>query len=140
MQKTGLKCVVILLLTCLQACRGPVINNRICGKYRIIAIDTYEEAAIEYESDHGGSTEIIPEAVFATGYNDKYIIAKQHPVVQNRVDRSVTNYFIVTIQLSQGKDEPFTPAVPLSLKDFNTQKHRLGIDNLAFSKIYHEIE
>ncbi|PQJ11599.1 hypothetical protein CJD36_007325 [Flavipsychrobacter stenotrophus] len=124
----------------MQACRGPIIDDRISGKYRMLAIDNYEQAALEYEADNGAGTEIIAEGVCAVGYNDKYIIAKQHPVVQNKVDRSVTNYFIVTIQLSPGKDEPFLPAAPLSLKDFETQKHRLGIDDLAFTKVYYTID
>ncbi len=128
--------LIVVLLTCLQACRGPIIDDRISGKYRILAIDTYEQAALEYESTPGTYKEIIAEGVCAVGYNNKYIIVQQHPVVQNKVDRSVTNYFIVTIQLSPGKDEPFLPVAPLSFKDFETQKHRLGIDDLKFTRTY----
>ena len=140
MKIVGFVVSITLLLTCLQACRGPVIDDRISGKYRILAIDTYEQAALEYESTPGTYTEIIAEGVCAVGYNNKYIIAKQHPVVQNKVDRSMTNYFIVTIQLSSGKDEPFLPAPPISFKDFEAQKHRLGIDDVAFTKVYYTLD
>lgn len=42
MKALGFIVSITLFLTCLQACRAPVIDDRISGKYRIMAIDTYE--------------------------------------------------------------------------------------------------
>lgn len=82
-----------LLLTQLVGCWQTVVfDEKITGPYRLSAIDITEEMSVCYELEEEDTCiGRIPETVFSVGWNENFIVAKQHPAG----NKSVTNYFIL---------------------------------------------
>ncbi len=78
---------------------GFVHDERLTGNYRLIAVDVLEQMSVDRTLDSGSAVGRINETVFAVGWDQRYIVAKQHP--DN--DRTVTNYYY----LEMAKDSPF---------------------------------
>lgn len=80
--------------------------------------------------ESGNCKGVLEETVFAVGFNDKYIIAKQHPAD----DRAIINYYIVPIY----KENTLSPEKgvigALTLKQFNEKRKELNISNVKFTK------
>jgi len=124
---------IVLLLA---SCQGFVIQEHIVDKYYLQATDIGEQLCLAYCPDGNGCFPIIPETVFAAGYNEKYIIVKQHP----NNNRSITNYFILTFAEAKeraGKDCLF---IPLTLEEFEKQQKLLHLENVKFTTVFKELE
>jgi hypothetical protein len=69
------------------------------GDYVLIAIDTEAQMSLKIDDVKHWEVfhEVVSATVYAVGANDRYIVAKQHPLLddQTHFDRTVTNYFIV---------------------------------------------
>jgi len=81
---------------------GLVYEDDLVGDYAVWAEDTTEDAAI-VRKDKGGSgaTVVVDKMVFAYGWNDEFIIAKQHPCFPNehyRIDTGTTHRYIVEVK------------------------------------------
>ena len=116
----------------LFSCNG-LKNEHIIGRYYFVAVDARENMSLGYSvnDDNSSFVDVVGETVFAAGYDDKYIIVKQHP--EN--NRSVTNYYIVPIY----KDFNYSPEKgvigALTLEQFNEKRKELNIDDsVMFSK------
>jgi hypothetical protein len=92
MRKT-LLIAVGLLMTQLSGCwQSALYHEDLIGPYRLSAIDLSEQMSICYAADDQDTChERISETVFSVGWNERFIVAKQHP----SNDKSVTNYFIL---------------------------------------------
>ena len=76
------------LLVNLSACIGGfgfALKKHLFGNYYLTAVDIIEQCGLSYRSESysdiwggnfGGT--VIGQTVFAVGYNDKYLIAKQY--------------------------------------------------------------
>ena len=74
--------------------------------------------------------------VFAAGWNDEYIIVKQHPMGPGAAssDRSVTNWYIVRIS----DDNVFGP---LTEDEFVAKRVELGVPGtLSFTRVFKNLE
>ena len=84
--------------------------------------------------------------VFAAGYNNDYIIAKQHPLIEARhdsIDKSITNYYIVPRKEEINNWTEYYGLIigPLTESEFNQKRKELGIaDNVTFSKVIKDLE
>jgi hypothetical protein len=98
---------------------GPVEEHRIVGPYRLMAMDTRDQMSIWC-----GKWGRVDETVFAVGFDNRYIVAKQHP----KGDRSLTNYFYIDMA-ADSPDEPRAKHVtgPLSEPAFLGRKKQLGL-------------
>ena len=108
-------------------------NSHITERYYFVEVDTRENMSLGYcvNDDNSSFVDVVGETVFAVGYDDKYIIAKQHP----SNNRAVTNYYIVQIY----KEFNYSPEKgvigALTLKQFNEKRKELGIsDEVTFTK------
>ncbi|WP_431157850.1 DUF3997 domain-containing protein [Winogradskyella poriferorum] len=127
----------ILLFFLFQSC--VIFDNDsdpIIGNYEVSWIDSPRTRAICEKYSATGSTVLVPQYVFAIGYNSEFIIAKQHPTSDfkegYKIDVSVTNYFIIDIRNG-------THVIgPLNKKSFFEQKSKLDIDELKFTRVYSE--
>ncbi len=134
---------LILLTTVLTSCFGLFDHgsDKIVGRYVVLWIDLQETQSI-YEQDDlnsSGSTEIIPEYVFAIGHNKDFIIAKQHPTNGfeggYKVDTKTTNYYIVDVNrkiLKTGKNI----FGPLDINKFDSIRTVLKINKMKFNQVY----
>jgi hypothetical protein len=126
-----------LLLAQLTACWQTVIfDEKITGLYRLSAIDISEQMSVCYElKDEDSCVGRIPETVFSVGWNEHFIVAKQHP----SNDKSVTNYFILDMR----KDAKFLdPSVsvtgPLSEAQYKRQPMLMSLPR--FSRTFDDLK
>src|SRR4030095_11818759 len=76
---------------------------KVVDDYEVTWIDLVEQRAL-YKHE-----ELAPAYVFAVGHNEKYIFAKQHPLVTNstqKIDTSITNYYIIERTKNEFQDKP----------------------------------
>jgi hypothetical protein len=77
---------------------GPVYEEDLVGDYAISATDTMKDAAIIRKGRDPSNAEIVvPRMVFAYGWNDEYIIARQHPENDYKVDKGTTHWYVVEV-------------------------------------------
>lgn len=78
---------------------------------------------------------LVPETVFAVGYNDDFIIAKSHPKnIKNEIDKTRTYYHIIEIK-NINPNNPEQVSL-LSKKQFEYSFKKLGVSkDLDFSII-----
>ncbi len=129
------------LLLSLSACIGGfgfVYEEHLFGNYYLIAVDVIEQCSLSYHTKDDGDNygTVIDETVFAVGYNDKYLIAKQYYSTHwgGAIDKSKIRYFI--LPLKEGMDWETKNGL-MSTRDslaFENKRKELGISNLKFTK------
>lgn len=93
--------VVVLLLSAL-ACGGIGLayEHDLVRDYAIWATDLKAQAAVvQKDPDSSSASPVVGPMVFAYGWNEAFIIAKQHPSLDrsNEIDTGVTHWFIVEV-------------------------------------------
>jgi hypothetical protein len=129
------KIISLFIICLLSGCIGGlgfVTKDHICGNYYLVAPDDDVQLSLSYHEPTDGDNygTFITETVFAVGYNEKYIIVKQHP----NNNRSITNYFI--LPLIKGFNWRTNNGLigPLTLEQFNEKRKELNIpDSLKFT-------
>jgi len=78
---------------------GRVYEEDLANGYAVWAADVKEQAMIVHKGKGGSpSTRIVQPTVFAYGWNDDFILAKQRPRKKDRkVDTSVTYWYIIEV-------------------------------------------
>ena len=113
----------VVLVLGLASC-GFVHDEKITGPYRLVAIDVSEQMSVCYTLEKGDCIGRIPETVFSVGWNDRFIVAKQHP----SNNKSVTNYFILEMARDSQLAEPSASVTgPLSAAAFKEKVAPLGL-------------
>jgi hypothetical protein len=113
----------IVLALNLAGC-GFVHDEKIVGPYRLAAIDVFEQMGVCYTVEKGDCIGRIPETVFSVGWNDRFIVAKQHP----SNNKLVTNYFILEIARDGQLASPSASVTgPLSAAAFEKMAASLGL-------------
>ena len=74
----------------LAAC-GFATDERLDGRYRLVAVDVNEDMSVCYSLENGSCIGRISETVFAVGWNNSFIVAARHP----KNDRSRVEYFYI---------------------------------------------
>lgn len=125
--------IAILTLLTFIGCPDFVVKEKICGNYYLVASDAESEIFLAYHEPDDNSCYygVIEKKVFAVGYDDSYIIAKQR--MANKI---ITNYFILPIKKKM--DWKNTGLIgPLTLDQFNKKKQELRISpDLDFTILY----
>ncbi len=78
---------------------GLVYEEDLVGDYAVWATDTMEDAAIVRKGTEPTTADVVvPRMVFAYGWNDDYIIAKQHPGKgYYEVDKGTTHWYVIEV-------------------------------------------
>ncbi|MDR2809097.1 MAG: DUF3997 domain-containing protein [Tannerellaceae bacterium] len=96
-----------------------------------------------YKLENGDYIGVAGSTVFAAGYNDDFIIVKQHPLscLTMNVNRNVTNYYIIPLKYKV-HDWPYENRIgPLSEKEFQAKRKELKIpDSLTFTRTFKKLE
>lgn len=114
-------------------------HEHITGRYYLVAIDTKETMSLCYSvnDDNSSFVDVIGMCVYSIGYNDKYIIAKQHP--SNNRDTIV--YYIVPIHKEFNYFPEKNVIGPLSDAQFRKTRKKLFIpDGLTFTYTIRSLE
>ena len=128
--------LTILLL--IGGCKGFAIEEKIIENYYLIATDDAEDLDLSYHEPSDGDIygSVIGAKVFGVGYNDKYIIVKQHPrIFPNPPNTNITYYYILPIKKSMDWKSKNGLIGPLSLENFIQKRKELNIpEALQFNK------
>lgn len=114
-----------LFATCaiLTGC-GFVHDERLTGDYRLIAVDVLEQMSVCRSLQDGLSVGCINETVFSVGWNEHYIVAKQHP----GNDRGVTHYYYLDISRDSPHADPNQSVTgPLTETEFKKRQAELNL-------------
>lgn len=139
----------LIILLAFAGCSGLAIKEKIIDNYYFIAADDGEGCILSYHEskwtdffggvNYGG---LIDATVFAVGYNDKYMIVKQHPrTFPNPPDKTITNYYILTLKKGMDWRSKNGLIGPLTLEQFNEKRQELNIpDEVTFTKVLKDLE
>jgi hypothetical protein len=99
----------------------------------LVACDVDEQLAVT-DFRPGGGGRLVPATVFAVGWDASHIIAKRHPAEGLRVDKSLTEYFIVVVSERKGYG-------PFDAQEFGVRRDSLNVSPyLAFTRVYRDLE
>lgn len=128
---------LFFLVFFLSSCHQMTVEEKIIDNYYIAASDDSDEKFLSFHenSDNQIYGSIIEPCVFAIGYNDKFIIAKQHPKeFGGRVNKTITNYYILPLFPKMNWRNRNGLIDPLTLEQFLFKRKELTIsDSLMFS-------
>jgi len=114
---------------------GFVHDEHITGPYRLIAVDVDNQMSISYDLGDGSAVGRINETVFPFGFDERFIVAKQHP----NGDRSVTNFFYLDMSKDSKYADPTDSVTgPLTEKEFESEAKLLNLPK--FSRILTALE
>ncbi len=114
---------------------GSSHDEKITGVYSLSAIDTDQQMSIYYTFEDGGGVGRINETVFACGFNDRYIVAKQHP----KGDKSIINYYYLDISKDSRYAEPSDSVTgPLNKESYDIASHKLNLP--PFTRILNHLK
>jgi hypothetical protein len=117
------------------------IEDQVTGKYYMIASDSGEQCSLSFKLNNSGYSTIISACVYSVGFNDYYIIAKQHPFeFAKELDKSVTQYFILPLNNGKNRNSKHDLIGPLSLNQFELETDRLDIKGIKFTMSYDYME
>lgn len=136
-KKIILYCVWLNLVSCIgsAAYDEPLVDN-----YSLNAMDVKSGMTIcglngKYRIG------IMNPTVFAVGFDDEFIIAKQHPEKDMEIDRSITNYFIIPLKEKISESIEKNVVGPMTKEEFYRERKKLGVSkNLIFTKKFKDLE
>jgi hypothetical protein len=101
-----------------------------------------EELDLSYDLGNGSYIGVVPPTLFAIGYDDEYIIAKNHPhKFGDPVNKDITYYYIVPLKYKVHHSPDENRIGPLSEEEFKAKRKELKIsDSLTFTKIFKKLE
>lgn len=113
----------LLSVALLSGC-GFVHDEQLTGPYRLIAVDTLDQASVSYALPNGAAVGRISDTVFAVGWNDRHIVAKQHP----KNNRSITHFYYLDISRDGPHADPSASVIgPLSESEFLSKRAELDL-------------
>lgn len=122
--------LIIISLFCLWFCfYGRFVHDELLtGNYRLIAVDVSEQMSVCYSLNKGGAVGRINETVYSVGWDNRYIVAKQHP----KNDRTKTNFFYLEMAKDSMYAEPSTSVKgPLTAQEFTSKQSELKLPNFT---------
>lgn len=140
MKKIALYFITLIVLV---SCSSLAIEEHIVGNYYFIATDDGDACSLSYkelnEIDYGG---VIKATVFAVGYDERFMIVKQHPrEFPNPPNKKITNYYI--LPMKEGFDYRTKNGLigPLTELEFKEKRKELGVpEELTFTKVIEDLE
>jgi hypothetical protein len=119
----------VILLTSCWWYKAFVYEEQIVDVYYLTACDSEEDMCIQ------GDMVVIKSTVFAVGYNEDFIIAKQHPhEFAKPIDKSITNYYIIPLKNKVSEFPDSNKIGPLTLEQFTEKRKELNVsDSLKFT-------
>jgi hypothetical protein len=103
-------------------------SDTIIHDYNIAWIDVPSSNAL-YKQQR-----IVPPCVYAVGYTERYIMVKQHPLINKSIKQDSTLYFVVEISNSVSQDKPVFG--PLDQRGYDSLSNILGVSHVPFKKEY----
>jgi hypothetical protein len=134
---------LILIATVLTGCFGLFDGggDHIAESYSTGWIDVHSSRCIEKQDKDGSSIEVVPAYIYAVGHNERFIVAKQHPLPgefpKERINVTQTNYFLIDLKLQPGQGEKGVYG-PMDASQFETLSRKLEVGKIVFDLTYPE--
>ncbi|MCX6927967.1 MAG: DUF3997 domain-containing protein [Verrucomicrobia bacterium] len=114
---------------------GFAYAKRLSGKYGLVAADVLEQMDISEMLPNGSAIGVIPATVYAVGWNEQFIIAKQNPAgPSHTVDKTATHFYI--LKVSDG-----SVTGPINESAFGAERTRLGVpEALTFTLVFDSLK
>jgi hypothetical protein len=97
----------------------PAHGERPVGNCYLVAVDGDEDMSLSCKLESGDSMGVVPPAVFAAGYSDSLIIAKQYSVHDGSINKRLAYDCIVPLKFKVRHAPDENRIGPLSEKEFN---------------------
>ena len=116
-------------------------GDHIAGPYSTGWIDVHSSRYIEKQDKDGYLLEVVPAYIYAVGHNERFIVAKQHPLQgefpKERINVAQTNYFVIDLKLQpdQGEEGVYGP---MDSSQFETLSRKLEVGKIVFDLTYPE--
>jgi hypothetical protein len=128
------RAALLIAALVLSGC-GFVHDEQLTGPYHLIAVDTLGEMSLSYRLPGGRAVGRIPQTVFSVGWDNRYIVARQHP----GNNRSITQFYYLTISRDSAYADPSVSVTgPMSEPEFLRKQAELGLP--AFSRTIKSLE
>jgi hypothetical protein len=114
---------------------GLAYEKKLSGNYALVATDVLEQMDVSKMLPSGSALGVIPATVFAVGWDNNFIIAKQHPNdAPHHIDKSVANFYILRVI-----DGSLTG--PLDESAFQIKRKELQVrEGLVFTLVFDELK
>ncbi len=90
--------LIFLFMNCVPGGYGLAYEVKISDGFYLTALDAAKELKLIYRGDDNkGGGILVTQTVYAIGYDENFIILKQHPWHKNQMDTTITNYYIVNL-------------------------------------------
>jgi hypothetical protein len=126
--------LIVVSLSSIACCfflEGLAYEENLVADYAVWAVDTRAWTAIVEKDDHSGASAIIGPMIYAYGWNNDFIIARQHPNPDYDVydiNTRVTNWYIVGVKTGNVYG-------PLSEEEYGELRIKLGVpEDLVFTR------
>ena len=123
-------CLLVASLACGGI--GLAYEHDLVGDYAVWATDQVEQAAVVQKiPDTSSATAIVGPMVVAYGWDDHFIIAKQHPNLDgfSQIDTGLTHWFIVRVATGDVYG-------PLTEEEYLQHRSEFDIpDDLGFTRV-----
>lgn len=118
---------------------GFLYQKHLTDDIWLIAVDEIEQMSVTLKDSDNGYSGIIEETVFAVGYNNDYLIAKQHPrKFPEPQQKDSTNYYIIDLnKIRQEKINFISKIDTFKFRSVYTDingNDSLGKENIQISK------
>jgi len=127
---------VFLLAVSTSGCVGGGVffKERLVGRFAMWGVDGLSDNSVVEESeDRRAASVLILPTVFAVGFNDRFIIAKRHPKTGYQFDRSITEFYVVSVLDGEVHG-------PVNGENFSALRLRLGVPaSLDFSRVLEQL-
>lgn len=122
---------IFFIFLLFPACLFDSGSDTIVDNYEVNWIDVHESRRLSKVEG------IVLPYVFAAGHDDRFVFAKQHPLLYNtseKIDKSIVNFYIVERTNSTFQDKPVYG--PLTKEMFDSLCKKLAIINPDFDHTY----
>ena len=123
------RCLLFVITTLLAGCYllDAGIEWR-GGPYRLGWIDDPKAVTLSFAADSEHLVGRIDSAVFAVGWNGRYLVAKQHP----GGNKEITNYFVIDSSHDSAAANPAQVVTgPLNEDEFKKMSNELGLPKFS---------
>ena len=133
---TKLSFILIGVMTLNSCWNNPSQSDLIVGNYYVGWNDLSANRSImeKLEKNSPYSTGIISSYVYSIGHNSHFIIAKQHPYLD---DLAVTKYFVIDINKRESTNNDGVYG-PMDKPEFDKKTRELNISELKFDLVFNE--
>ena len=135
----SLRLQILWFALLLSSCTPSFVD--LGGGYHLSAIDVPEDMSLGC-NDMGNSIGVVDNTVFAAGFDDHFIIIKQHPrQFPQKPDKSVTNYYIILKENPNNLPCYENKIGSLNEEQFIQRRIDYGIpENLEFTIVFSSLE